>query len=103
MAPVGSLARSLPPDCCRTADAADAAIPPVQMGFPGPYHAEENLLMSGVLERHPRLHVVSVESRLGWLPFLLNGLDYRVTECTPPIAEHVSMKPSEYFRRQVHC
>jgi predicted TIM-barrel fold metal-dependent hydrolase len=61
-----------------------------------------NLLLSGVLERHPRLHVVSVESGLGWVPFLLDGLDYQVSECAPHIADHLSMKPSDYFRRQVH-
>ena len=37
-----------------------------------------NLLLSGVLERHPTLQVVSVESGLGWMPFLLEGLDYEV-------------------------
>ena len=62
-----------------------------------------NLLLSGVLERHPTLHVVSVESGLGWIPFLIEGLDYEVTECAPHIAEHLSMRPSDYFRRQVHA
>jgi predicted TIM-barrel fold metal-dependent hydrolase len=61
-----------------------------------------NLLLSGVLERHPELHVVSVESGLGWIPFLIEGLDYEVGECAPHIGDHLSMKPSEYFRRQVH-
>jgi uncharacterized protein len=62
-----------------------------------------NLLLSGVLERHPTLHVVSVESGLGWIPFLLEGLDYEIGECAPHITEHLSMLPSEYFRRQVHA
>ena len=61
-----------------------------------------NLLLSGVLERHPTLHVVSVESGLGWIPFLLEGLDYEIGECAPHIADHLSLLPSEYFRRQVH-
>ena len=62
-----------------------------------------NLLLSGVLERHPTLQVVSVESGLGWVPFLLEGLDYEITECAPNISEHLSMPPSAYFRRQVHA
>ena len=49
-----------------------------------------NLLLSGVLERHPELHVVSVESGLGWIPFLIEGLDYEVGECAPHIGEHLS-------------
>ena len=47
-----------------------------------------NLMLSGVLERHPKLHVVSVESGLGWIPFLLEGLDYEFDECAPHIGEH---------------
>jgi predicted TIM-barrel fold metal-dependent hydrolase len=56
-----------------------------------------------VLDRHPTLQVVSVESGLGWVPFLLEGLDYEVRECAPGIAEHLSLPPSAYFRRQVHA
>jgi predicted TIM-barrel fold metal-dependent hydrolase len=62
-----------------------------------------NLLLSGVLERHPTLKVVSVESGLGWIPFLLEGLDYEISECAPHVAEHLSMPPSAYFRRQVYA
>jgi predicted TIM-barrel fold metal-dependent hydrolase len=61
-----------------------------------------NLLLSGVFERHPKLNVVSVESGIGWIPFLLEGLDYEVSETAPHIGEVLSMKPSEYFKRQVY-
>jgi len=61
-----------------------------------------NLLLSGVFERHPKLNVVSVESGIGWVPFLLEGLDYEVSETAPHIGEILSMKPSEYFKRQVY-
>lgn len=61
-----------------------------------------NLLLSGVLERHPRLKVVSVESGLGWIPFLLEALDYEVSETAPSVFDHLSMKPSDYFRRQIY-
>ncbi|MFN8025613.1 MAG: amidohydrolase family protein [Acidimicrobiia bacterium] len=61
-----------------------------------------NLLLSGVFERHPTLNVVSVESGLGWIPFLIEGLDYEVSETAPHIGEILSMKPSEYFKRQVY-
>ena len=62
-----------------------------------------NLLLSGVLDRYPKLQVASVESGLGWIPFLLEGLDYEIGECAPHISDHLSLKPSEYFRRQVHA
>ena len=36
-----------------------------------------NLLFSDVPERHPNLKFVSVESGVGWIPFLLDALDYQ--------------------------
>lgn len=60
-----------------------------------------NLIYSGVLERHPRLRLVSVESGIGWIPFTLEALDYQLHETSPGTAERLSMEPSAYFRRQV--
>jgi predicted TIM-barrel fold metal-dependent hydrolase len=62
-----------------------------------------NLIYSGVLERHPKLQVVSVESGVGWIPFFLQALDYQLGEMSPRSLEHLSMTPTEYFRRQVHA
>ena len=42
-----------------------------------------NLIYGGVLERHPTLKVVSVESGVGWLPSFLNALDYQLDETAP--------------------
>jgi predicted TIM-barrel fold metal-dependent hydrolase len=61
-----------------------------------------NLIISGLLERHPTLKFVSVESGVGWIPFLLKALDYQVGEMTPGSMDNLSMSPSEYFRRQIH-
>jgi uncharacterized protein len=62
-----------------------------------------NLLYSGVLERFPALNVVSVESGVGWIPFVLEALDYGVGEMAPGAMDYLSMAPSEYFRRQVYA
>ncbi len=62
-----------------------------------------NLIYSGVLERFPTLQFVSVESGVGWIPFLLRALDYQISEMTAGSIDHLSMAPSEYFRRQVHA
>jgi predicted TIM-barrel fold metal-dependent hydrolase len=61
-----------------------------------------NLLVSDVPERHPNLKFVSVESGIGWLPFLLEALDYQCGETAPEHMAHLSMKPSEYFKRQFY-
>ncbi len=62
-----------------------------------------NLVYAGVLERHPRLQVVSVESGVGWIPFFMQALDYQLGEMSPEVVASLSMAPSDYFRRQVHA
>lgn len=61
-----------------------------------------NMIYSGVLERYPTLKLVSVESGVGWLPFFLDSLDYQQSETAPGSMDVLSMKPSDYFRRQVY-
>ena len=60
-----------------------------------------NLIFSGVLERHPDVQFVSVESGIGWIPFFLESLDYQLYESSPSVVDALTMLPSEYFRRQV--
>jgi predicted TIM-barrel fold metal-dependent hydrolase len=62
-----------------------------------------DLLLSGILPRFPGLRVVSVESGIGFIPFILEATDYafeysHVAEERPEF----EMKPSEYFSRQVY-
>jgi predicted TIM-barrel fold metal-dependent hydrolase len=61
-----------------------------------------NMIYAGVLERFPDLRLVSVESGVGWLPFFLESLDYQQTESAPHSIDELSMKPSDYFRRQIY-
>jgi predicted TIM-barrel fold metal-dependent hydrolase len=58
-----------------------------------------NLIFSGLLDRFPRLNFVSVESGVGWLPFLLESLDYQYEENG---VTDLELKPSEYFQRQIY-
>jgi uncharacterized protein len=60
-----------------------------------------NMILSGICERFPRLKVVSVESGIGWLPFMLEALDYHADENAAD--SDLSLKPSEYFRRQMYA
>ncbi len=61
-----------------------------------------DLLLSGILPRFPELSFVSVESGIGWLPFLLEAADYHFIEgdvrTNRPEFEEL---PSFYFDRQV--
>ena len=64
------------------------------------------LIWAGVFERHPKLKVAVTESTTIWVPEMKALLDFRY-EDTPYSAKlgnytsHLSMKPSEYFRRNV--
>jgi predicted TIM-barrel fold metal-dependent hydrolase len=65
-----------------------------------------HLILSGVLERFPRLVFVSAENEIGWIPQALARMDHAMSFATRALEINVwptrlSMKPSEYFRRQV--
>ncbi|MEE9284791.1 MAG: amidohydrolase family protein [Dehalococcoidia bacterium] len=59
------------------------------------------VLFCGILERFPRLKVVSSESGLGWVPYLLEVADHQ-WERQNLAREGMSIKPSEYFHRQCY-
>ena len=63
-----------------------------------------DLLMSGVLARYPQIKFVSVESGIGWIPFVLEALDYqfRGNEVAEEHPEF-DLLPSEYFARNVYA
>ena len=61
-----------------------------------------NLIYSGIPERFPELKFVSVESGVGWLPFFLEILDHQMAETAPNELSHLSLLPSDYFRRQFY-
>lgn len=62
-----------------------------------------NIICSGMLDRFPELKIVSVESGTGWIPFILEALDYEMSENAPGARARMSLLPSEYFRRQIYA
>jgi predicted TIM-barrel fold metal-dependent hydrolase len=64
------------------------------------------LIWGGVFERFPRLRVAITESTTVWVPETLRLLDFRYEEThfaakLGDYRSHLSMKPSDYFRRNV--
>ena len=57
------------------------------------------LILHGVLERHPSLNFVFLESGCGWLPYWLERMDGHADTWGHKL-DAISMKPSDYFRRQ---
>ncbi|MGH6980307.1 MAG: amidohydrolase family protein [Stellaceae bacterium] len=69
-----------------------------------------DLFAWGILERHPRLKVLLVEGGLGWLPWVVQEMDYRhwrLWEGKDFWAERGGIdlvtKPSDLFKRQVYA
>jgi predicted TIM-barrel fold metal-dependent hydrolase len=76
------------------------------------HRAFTHLLVSGAFERHPGLRLVLTEQGTAWIPEELMRLDYffdrfrnakgsQEAEWGLPVIERMSLKPSEYFARQV--
>jgi len=62
-----------------------------------------NLLYSDIIDRHPRLRFVSVESGLGWIPFILEACEYQWDEMVPTEVRHHTMRPTEKFRSSIYA
>lgn len=69
-----------------------------------------DLFAWGILERHPRIRLVMGESGLGWLPWVIEELDYRHWRLWESKdywqargLTGLEMKPSEIFKRQVYA
>ncbi len=58
-----------------------------------------NSIYAGIFDRFPDLQMVSVESGMGWVPFILHAADYQGLENAPAQVAKMSLKPSEYFAR----
>jgi predicted TIM-barrel fold metal-dependent hydrolase len=62
-----------------------------------------DLITSGVLARYPELRFVSVESGIGWIPFVLESADYAFLKASSESERRSNnLLPSELFARQVY-
>lgn len=59
-----------------------------------------NLIYSKALDRYSDLKFVSVESGIGWIPFLMEALDYQLAEIAD--TRKFEKKASEYFRQNFY-
>lgn len=71
--------------------------------FIGNARVVTNAILSGMFDRHPELKMVSVESGVGWIPFILETLDYEMSENAPEELAQFEKKPSEYFRTNLYA
>jgi predicted TIM-barrel fold metal-dependent hydrolase len=60
------------------------------------------MIFSGILEQRPEIPFILAETGLGWLPFVLERMDYELDRYSDKMHDHkIGMLPSEIFRRQV--
>lgn len=75
--------------------------------FPAICHSPENfltaLVLDGVFDRHPALRCGVIELGAAWVPGFVRNLDaaQRSFQRNEPLLASLSMKPSEFIRRQV--
>ena len=62
-----------------------------------------NIICSGMLDRFPDLKIVSVESGAGWVPFILEALEYEMEENAPDLKSRLSLTPKEFFQRNIYA
>ena len=68
------------------------------MLFIGNLRVLGNILLSRFLENYPTLKIVSVESGIGWIPYLLEAMEYMAVES----GVKFKTPPTEVFRRQIY-
>jgi len=75
------------------------------MGFVSNARIVANLCMSDLFDRYPRLRIVSAESGVGWIPFLLQALEYQLDEwqTDPDERPRPQRRPTEYFQDHIYA
>lgn len=77
--------------------AAWSAVTPMQMDEP--FTA---MVLSGALERNPKMRLVLAEAGIGWVPYLVERMDACAEKHLHAAQDYrLKAKPSEIFRRQV--
>ncbi len=71
--------------------------------FIGNARVVTNLILARIFDRFPELQMVSVESGVGWIPFILEALDYEMAENAPEELSQMKKAPSEYFRSNLYA
>jgi predicted TIM-barrel fold metal-dependent hydrolase len=99
---VGNTAEELAVSLNRTTYEPAANTARTTLSFIGNVRMIATLLTCGLLERFPRLNFVSVESGFGYLPFLLDTIDWQWKNSGAVQRYPSRMLPSDYFFRQVY-
>ncbi len=62
-----------------------------------------NWMVSGRLDRHPKLKIGLIESGAGWVPFAIEALEHQFDEMLPKFSKTLTRRPWQYFRDHFAC
>ncbi len=62
-----------------------------------------NWMVSGRLDRHPKLKIGLIESGAGWVPFAVEALEHQFNEMLPRFSKQLTRRPWQYFRDHFMC
>lgn len=62
-----------------------------------------DLICGGVVERFPKLKIIVSEFETGWIAHFLQRLDHAIYRTPRFAVDYLTMKPSEYFRRNFYA
>jgi predicted TIM-barrel fold metal-dependent hydrolase len=58
-----------------------------------------NFMVSGILDKYPKLKIGLIESGAGWVPFVLEAMEHQLDEFRTRENRGLQRRPKEYFRQ----
>jgi len=58
-----------------------------------------NFMVSGILDKYPKLKIGLIESGAGWVPFWLEAMEHQLSEFRTAENRGLKMTPKEYFKQ----
>jgi uncharacterized protein len=58
-----------------------------------------NFMVSGLLDKYPKLKIGLIESGSGWVPFVLEAMEHQLAEFRTAENRGLKLRPTEYFKR----
>jgi uncharacterized protein len=58
-----------------------------------------DFMVSGLLDKYPKLKIGLIESGSGWVPFVLEAMEHQLAESRTAENRGLKLRPKEYFKR----
>ena len=58
-----------------------------------------NFMVSGLLDKYPKLKIGLIESGIGWVPFVIEAMEHQIDEFRTAANRGLQRRPKEYFQQ----